>query len=342
MDDDNYVKFIKDCDYITSCQKAQYTDMKENLKESDIYKRNDSDIQIYTYIKHAAKDIMRMSKFKMLFSHFFRVKKITHKIIKKVKKAIINNEIITDTYIIELLSKYKQMDKYIEMKNEIKKKEKEAPVRIICSRDKYIFEYIGLKNRQLFRHGNIPNIKYLDYGCGFGPKTIAYSKELGIPPKNIYGTDIKQWGPYNQQESKFKFNFKLLTDDYKIDFDDNTFDIVSSFYVLHHVSDLTNALNEIKRVLKPNGYVLILEHDNHDGYDNLLIDIEHLLYATFVDKNTKFIEKPDYAKYYNWLEWNYIFSLHNFTYVNGNVLFTEVTHDMNYDNMCYAIYQNKK
>ena len=161
MDDDNYVKFIKDCDYITSCQKAQYIDMQENLKESDIYKRNDSDIQIDTYIKHAAKDIMRMSKFKMLFSHFFRVKKITHKIIKKVKKVIINNEIITDTYIIELLSKYKQMDKYIEMKNEIKKKD----IKPLCSKHKYVFEYISLKNRKVFSNINDQNIKYLDYGC---------------------------------------------------------------------------------------------------------------------------------------------------------------------------------
>ena len=158
----------------------------------------------------------------------------------------------------------------------------------------------------------------------------------------MFGTDIKQWGPYKHKEIQHEFNFKPITADYKIDYDNNTFDIVSSFYVLHHIDNLTNTINEIKRVLKPNGYILIIEHDNHDDLDNLLIDIEHLLYATFIDKNKKFIEKPEFSKYYNRLEWDYIFSQHGFKHINSELLFTGVSHDTNYDNMCYAIYQNKK
>jgi ubiquinone/menaquinone biosynthesis C-methylase UbiE len=285
---------------------------------------------------------MRMAKLKLLFNHFFTVKQIGYKIIKKIKTSIANDTYITDSRIIKLLNKYKKMDKYIKMKETIKQRAKDTHVRAVCSQYKYIFEYIGLKHRQLFRNYKIRDIKYLDFGCGFGKKTHLYSKELGLAPNNIYGTDIKNWSSYCQTDITHKFNFKTMLDDNTIDFPDNTFDIVSCFFVLHHIEKLDKAINEIKRVLKPNGFILILEHDNHDDYDNLLIDIEHLFYGIFYDKNLDFIKNPVFAKYYNWLEWNYIFSNHNFHYVNGNVLFTEVTHDMNYDNICYAIYQNKK
>ena len=338
MNDINYIKFIKDCDYITNCQKSQYVKLNENI--NTIFIKQSTNLQIYTYIKNSLNNMLRIVKIKTLFNHFI-IKQITNKIIKKIKKIIKNNKTITDGEIMDKIIYYKSMDKYINLKNKYKEnKNKDKDISGICSDYKYIFEYIGLKNRQLFK--DTKNIKYLDFGCGFGAKTRLYSKELNIPKYNIFTTDIKQWSTYEQENIKHEFNFKYILEDGSIDYPDNTFDFITAFYVLHHIENLTHSINEIKRVLKPNGYFLILEHDNHDDYDFLLIDIEHLFYAYFYDKKIDFLKNPEYSKYYNWLEWNYYFSKHNFTYVNGNVLFTEVSHDMNYNNVCYSIYKNKK
>jgi SAM-dependent methyltransferase len=45
----------------------------------------------------------------------------------------------------------------------------------------------------------------------------------------------------------------------KIDFPDNTFDLVTSFGVLHHIPNVSFVLSEILRILKPNGHFLLRE-----------------------------------------------------------------------------------
>jgi SAM-dependent methyltransferase len=44
-----------------------------------------------------------------------------------------------------------------------------------------------------------------------------------------------------------------------IDFDDNTFDLITCFGVLHHIPNVTFVLNELIRVLTPGGYLLFKE-----------------------------------------------------------------------------------
>jgi len=53
-------------------------------------------------------------------------------------------------------------------------------------------------------------------------------------------------------------------DTHSMTFNDNTFDIVSISNTLHHLAPPNNLLAEIKRVLKPNGLLLVIElyHDN--------------------------------------------------------------------------------
>jgi 2-polyprenyl-3-methyl-5-hydroxy-6-metoxy-1,4-benzoquinol methylase len=45
----------------------------------------------------------------------------------------------------------------------------------------------------------------------------------------------------------------------KIDFPDNTFDLITCFGVLHHIPNVTFVLGELMRVIKPGGYLLIRE-----------------------------------------------------------------------------------
>jgi len=52
-------------------------------------------------------------------------------------------------------------------------------------------------------------------------------------------------------------------DSCNLPFDDNSFDVVVSLETLEHVSDLDNTLDEIKRVLKPGGFLILSTPNNY-------------------------------------------------------------------------------
>ncbi|GGM36603.1 hypothetical protein GCM10011351_23390 [Paraliobacillus quinghaiensis] len=64
-----------------------------------------------------------------------------------------------------------------------------------------------------------------------------------------------------EKAKNLKTNFKLVEmDAQSLDFPDNSFDTVISTCVFCSVPDPVQGLQEIRRVLKPNGYLLMLEH----------------------------------------------------------------------------------
>lgn len=94
--------------------------------------------------------------------------------------------------------------------------------------------------------------KILDFGCGSG----ILVDELAKQGYQTYGLD--------NHKDAIKFgllqgvkNIKVI-DTYKINFQDNTFDAVFSLDVLEHIYDEKQVLNEIIRVLKPGGIVIIM------------------------------------------------------------------------------------
>ena len=97
----------------------------------------------------------------------------------------------------------------------------------------------------------------LDFGCGEGG--IVY--QLRAQGLKAFGVDIvkdyedvqkrcEDEGLVTGEESAFRL---IDVDDYKIPFDDNTFDIIISDQVFEHVQNYPEALAEINRVLKPGG-----------------------------------------------------------------------------------------
>jgi ubiquinone/menaquinone biosynthesis C-methylase UbiE len=73
----------------------------------------------------------------------------------------------------------------------------------------------------------------------------------------------------------------------KIPYKDNKFNFITILQVLHHVKegDLKILLKDIKRVIKPKGYLLIREHNLNNKNLKILIDIEHGMCEMFVLKN---------------------------------------------------------
>ena len=86
----------------------------------------------------------------------------------------------------------------------------------------------------------------LDFGCGDGKRVCQY-RAAGF---NAFGVDIKL-------DTRNDFLRLIPTDkQYRIPFDDRTFDFVYSEQVLEHVQDYPAALSEVARVLKPDGFSL--------------------------------------------------------------------------------------
>jgi ubiquinone/menaquinone biosynthesis C-methylase UbiE len=98
----------------------------------------------------------------------------------------------------------------------------------------------------------------LDLGCNSGYGTDLLSGTA----KSIVGVDVSPLAIATAIKKFKKSNAKFrLVDGVSLPFNDNSFDVVTSFQVIEHLVDYDNYFNEIKRVLRPNG-VLVLTTPN--------------------------------------------------------------------------------
>ena len=179
---------------------------------------------------------------------------------------------------------------------------------------------------------------YLDIGCGDCIKTKMIGNGLGLDDKNIYGADIPVWGGYNEkQRLKVPINITTLYN-YKLSYNDNKFDLVTAFMVLHHVKNLHLFLTELNRVTKMGGYFIIKEHDAFTNLDYMLMDIQHAMYSIVI-RNEKDYKERYYAKYYNRIEWDLIIQEYGFQYhhreYESNSIYFEIEPTRHY----YTIYK---
>lgn len=94
-----------------------------------------------------------------------------------------------------------------------------------------------------------PNIcgDILDFGCGSKPYESLFKNA-----KNYIGVDIAVSG-HNHNESKVDY----FWDGKNLPFANDTFDNVICFEVFEHIFNIEEVLNEINRVIKPSGGLLI-------------------------------------------------------------------------------------
>ena len=109
-----------------------------------------------------------------------------------------------------------------------------------------------------FLKKNVKDSEVLDYGCGIGN---SVEKVIKYNPKKITGIDISE---ISINKAKKKANELGLNVSYKVDncektsFDSNSFDIIYGSGILHHLQ-IDKCLEEIHRILKPNGSILFVE-----------------------------------------------------------------------------------
>ncbi|MFT8349421.1 MerR family transcriptional regulator [Clostridium saccharoperbutylacetonicum] len=114
---------------------------------------------------------------------------------------------------------------------------------------RWFFDQLGLRE----------NMTVLELGCGNASLWLRNEDRI---PKNckITLTDISEGmlkdAKQNLGEYSKKFEFKQA-DAQNIPYEDNSFDVVIADHIFYHISDKQKALSEIKRVLKPKGYVYL-------------------------------------------------------------------------------------
>lgn len=96
----------------------------------------------------------------------------------------------------------------------------------------------------------------LDIGAGTGDFLLVAKNNgwnvIGVEPSEKARSVASQKGVELKQQA--------------VDFADHSFDIITMWHVLEHVPDLQNQIKELKRLLKPNGAIIIAV-PNFKSYD---------------------------------------------------------------------------
>src|SRR5262245_6192516 len=100
-----------------------------------------------------------------------------------------------------------------------------------------------------------PAWSYLDVGCGNGAAALLVADSYGM---HVVGVDVDpqqialaHTAAGNRTDVRF-----LTADATRLPFDDGLFDVVATNKTTHHVPQWSSALAEMRRVLKPNGYLV--------------------------------------------------------------------------------------
>ncbi|MDO9488799.1 MAG: class I SAM-dependent methyltransferase [Sphingomonadaceae bacterium] len=139
---------------------------------------------------------------------------------------------------------------------------------------------------RLYEWRNYAGKQLLDIGCGTGYVAALYAKGGA----NVTAVDIAD---QSVALTKKRLAWKGLSADVRqanaehLPFEDNSFDVVTSFGVLHHTPDTLQALREVHRVLKPGGIThLMFYHKNSFAY-RLLFPLKRLLQSEWRGKTAQ-------------------------------------------------------
>ncbi len=107
----------------------------------------------------------------------------------------------------------------------------------------------------------------LEVGIGTGANLSFYNYNI---IKTVKGIDIDVKLPLLKKMNEKVFVYKSTSN--KIPFDDNSFDSIVLTLVLCSVENQEEYLNEIKRVLKPDGRIYFLEHIKPAGISEKMLE----------------------------------------------------------------------
>lgn len=140
----------------------------------------------------------------------------------------------------------------------------------------------------------------LDIGCEDCIFVKTFAKYFEIYEHHCVNVD--SW--YGLDDKK-DCNYKLYNG-YDLPYENNSFDVILLFQVLHHVKELNKLIKNIHRVIRKNGLIIIREHNCNQKKLDKIIDIEHFIYELLLNKNDEYFHKY-YSKYKSSKQWQNMF-----------------------------------
>ncbi|MDD3107368.1 MAG: class I SAM-dependent methyltransferase [Bacilli bacterium] len=142
-----------------------------------------------------------------------------------------------------------------------------------------------------------PQAKVLDVGTGVG-NFISLLLNITNDFKEIIGIDTSKRMLNRAQTNFTKFVFVRfeIADANKLPYDDATFDIVCLSNSLHHLNNIISIFTEMRRVLRPNGIIIINEMVK-DGLSKA--QISHMMLHHFsaeIDRRLQMTHNETYTK----------------------------------------------
>jgi ubiquinone/menaquinone biosynthesis C-methylase UbiE len=112
---------------------------------------------------------------------------------------------------------------------------------------------------QLFSQIDLSNVKkVLEVGCGIGVLSSYLSEKYEWEVTGI-DLDPEQIERAQNEHRESKYLKFIEADTTKLSFGSSEFDLVLSVDALHHISNRNKAFDEISRVLKPNGFYVLVD-----------------------------------------------------------------------------------
>jgi len=127
----------------------------------------------------------------------------------------------------------------------------------------------NIELKKMLQLVNISNKKILEIGCGIGRVTTQIAKIT----KEVYAIDVDEEVLKVAKRKSLKLKLKNIKFDKvsadKIKYPDKFFDVVLCPWSIHHISKKDKTFRQIKRVLKRNGYLVIIEASSKNDYTEL-------------------------------------------------------------------------
>lgn len=126
----------------------------------------------------------------------------------------------------------------------------------------------------------------LDLGCGVGSVTLQMARMN--PESKVTGVDLLEKTMEQCRLNAIGYDVKNVffkaASAYELPFAEGEFEIVTCFFMLHHLEDIPKALSEVKRVIARGGKVLAVEPlDHHHGTERGIQDwVDHFENAGFL------------------------------------------------------------
>ena len=105
---------------------------------------------------------------------------------------------------------------------------------------------------------------YLEFGCGDGT-FLKYVLDQNSSFKTVTAVDINPESVNKARETLTAIDIQfIIQEKLPLDIDNNQFSTITLSNTLHHLRDKTAVLVELKRLIKPNGQIIITEMISND------------------------------------------------------------------------------